>query len=50
MCKELKNSGCIKYLREASGNVKIQSASGSAVINSLLHRDLEIEFPEFSFS
>ena len=50
MCKELKNSGCIKYLWEASGNVKIQSDSGSAVINLLHHRDLEIEFPEFSFS
>ena len=44
MCKESKNSGCIKYLWETSDNIKIRCDSGTAVIKVLHLRDLEIEF------
>ena len=50
MCKELKNSGRIKYLWETSGNIKIHRDSRTAVIKVLHERDLEIEFPDFNFS
>ena len=32
MCKELKNSGRIKYLWETSGNIKIQRDSRTAAM------------------
>ena len=41
MCKESKNSRCIKYLWETSGNIKIRCDSGTAVIKVLHLRDLE---------
>ena len=50
ICKELKNSGPIKYLWETSGNIKNRLDSGTAVIKVLHQRDLEIEFPDFNFS
>ena len=50
MYKELKKSGCIKYLWETSGNIKIWRNSGTTVIKVLHQRDLEIEFPDFNFS
>ena len=48
-CKELKNSGRIKYLRETSSNIKISRDSGTAVIKVLHQRESEIEFPDFNF-
>ena len=50
MCKELKKSGCIEYLWETSGNIKIRRDSETAVIKVLNQCDLEIEFPDFNFS
>ena len=50
MCKELKNSGGIKYLWETFGNIKIRCDSGTVVFKVLHQRDLEIEFPDFNFS
>ena len=49
MCKELKNSGRIKYLWETSGNIKNRHDSGTAVIKVLHQRELEIDFPDFNF-
>ena len=49
MCKELKNSGHIKYLWETSGNIRIWLDSGIAVIKVLHQRNLEIGFPNFNF-
>ena len=48
MCKELKNSGHIKYLWETSDNIKIWHDSGTALIKLLHQRDLEIKFPDFN--
>ena len=41
MCKELKNSGRIKYLWETSGNIQIWCDSGTTEIIVLHQRDLE---------
>ena len=47
MCKELKNSGRIKYLWETCGNLKIRRDSGTAVIKVLHQHNLEIELADF---
>ena len=49
ICKEFKNTGRSKHLKETTGNIKIQHDSGTAVNKPLYQHDLEAHFPDFDF-